>query len=245
MKTYFISDLHLDIAQPSNIQAFLDFTQKISADSETQALYILGDLFEYWLGDDCLVHELFQPFKPVVEALKQLSMQGISLYFIKGNRDFLIGESFSIQTGCRLFDDEVVIDLYGKPTLIMHGDTLCTDDTDYQQLRIMLRNENWQSEFLSKPLSERLQIAQHLREQSKEKTADKLEMIMDVNQTEVLNVMQSQQVQMLIHGHTHRVANHVFMDEHNVYRRLVLSDWHGKACYLTVTEEISVFVPAL
>lgn len=243
MKTYFISDLHLDASNPSNIHAFLEFAKQISADSEIQALYILGDLFEYWLGDDCLEHELFQPFQIVVKTLNQLSAQGIQLYFIKGNRDFLIGESFSKQTGCKLLDDEVVIDLYGKQTLIMHGDTLCTDDTEYQQLRIMLRNEHWQSEFLSKSLSERLQVAQHLREQSKEKTAHKLETIMDVNQTKVLSVMQKHQVQTLIHGHTHRVAKHEFADDQQHYRRFVLSDWHGTACYLSATEKSEVFVP--
>lgn len=244
MKTYFISDLHLDATEPNNIQAFLDFTKKLSNASDTDALYILGDLFEYWLGDDSMQEITFHPLQAVVDALRKLSEQGIPLYFVKGNRDFLIGDIFSQTTGMTLLDDELCIDVYGKRLLIMHGDTLCIDDTEYQQLRTVLRDPTWQQMFLSKPLSERVQIAQHLRQQSKQKTANKREAIMDVNPSKVLEVMDDYQVHTLIHGHTHRVAAHQFSQHQTIYQRFVLSDWHGTAQYLCVTPNSITFQSA-
>ncbi|MCK5903023.1 MAG: UDP-2,3-diacylglucosamine diphosphatase [Cocleimonas sp.] len=236
MKTWFISDLHLDPQRPETTQQCLTFLEQIKEDAE--ALYILGDLFDYWIGDDLLNTPLGEPILSIIDAFKLLSNNGCTLYFAHGNRDFLIGEAFMQRIGGQLLDEHHVIDLYGTPTLIMHGDTLCTDDTDYQQLRTLLRNTEWQQAFLAKPLPQRIQEAQQLRAISKEKTEQKQENIMDVNQQQVEAVMQTFGVSQLIHGHTHRPATHTFELAGQTVTRIVLGDWYKQSHYLSFSSRV-------
>ncbi len=230
MKTWFISDLHLDDSRPHITQAFFDFLANIKGDAE--ALYILGDLFEAWIGDDILGTPLGASSLDLVHQLKTLSASGTKIYFAHGNRDFLIGHQFIENIGASLLAEHSVIDLYGTPTLIMHGDTLCTDDIEYQQLRSMLRKQQWQAEFLAKPLVERIEEAIKLREISQEKTKGKQEDILDVNQNEVEKIMREYNVMQLIHGHTHRPATHNFELDGKQATRIVLGDWYEHSSFL-------------
>ncbi|MGD8594557.1 MAG: UDP-2,3-diacylglucosamine diphosphatase, partial [Gammaproteobacteria bacterium] len=200
MSTKFIADLHLRPEKPDMVALFVKFLHEQSLDPELQALYILGDLFEAWIGDD------FVPpgMDAAVNAISQLTNSGIDTYFMHGNRDFLIGDAFAAQTGCQLLPEYHVMNLYGTPTLLMHGDLLCTDDTDYLKFRKMVRNPLWQQDFLAKPVSERITIAQAARQESQQKTQQLASDIMDVNQDTVNHTMRKWQVPQLIHGHTHR-----------------------------------------
>lgn len=238
MKTYFISDLHLDDSRPHIAQIFFEFLNTIRKDAE--ALYILGDLFEYWIGDDVLDLPLevcpntLALMQRVVTELKTMADSGVKLYLTHGNRDFLMGTQFIEAIGATLLDDHVVVDLYGMPTLIMHGDTLCTDDKEYQQLRIMLRNAKWQHDFLSRSVQERIKEADNLRKISQEQTKSKQDAILDVNQQEVEKIMREFHVSRLIHGHTHRPATHEFMLDNRPAQRIVLGDWYQKSSCLTI-----------
>ena len=174
-------------------------------------------------------------YQPLISALKTLS-ENVPLYIMYGNRDFLMREGFEEMTGCKLLDEETVIDLYGTPTLLMHGDTLCTDDVAYQEFRKMVRNPAWQDDLLSKTPEERLALARKLREISKTETQGKQEAIMDVNQQAVEDVMQSHRVQQLIHGHTHRPAQHDFSLAGQPAHRIVLSDWYQSGSMLVCDE---------
>lgn len=219
MATLFISDLHLSQDRPDITQLFLRFLQGPARQAE--ALYILGDLFEVWLGDDMVLPD----YQASITELKSLS-QSVPLYIMHGNRDFLMGENFEAMTGCRLLEEELVIDLYGTPTLLMHGDTLCTDDVAYQNFRAMVRNPQWQTELLSKTPDERLELARKYREISKTEIQGKTAGIMDVNQAAVEQAMQKHHVQQLIHGHTHRPAVHEFQLGDRAATRIVLTDWY-------------------
>ena len=225
-QTLFIADLHLHESRPQITQLLVDFLQ--TNVNDVDALYILGDLFEAWIGDD--VSMAFYP--QVIEALKKFSNH-CPVYFMSGNRDFLMGELFVEHTGCELLADYVVVDLYGTKTLLMHGDLLCSDDVDYQKLRVQLRNKQWQQQFLAKTPQQRLQIANDLREQSKQKTQQKDQQIMDVNPQTVLDTMDKYAVKQLIHGHTHRPDIHQMGDR----KRLVLGDWYQHGSVLRVDEE--------
>lgn len=228
MTTLFISDLHLQPQKPAITQAFLQFME--ARTHTIDALYILGDLFEAWIGDD-----FDNDFSHTVKsALTSVTKRGIPVFFIHGNRDFLIGEQFAAETGCQILSDPKRIDLYGTPTLLMHGDTLCTEDTAYLKFRQMVRNPLWQKELLSKSIQERLAIAQNLREVSKEKTGEKTEEIMDVTQTEVERVMAQHQVRRLIHGHTHRPQRHQLKINDAPAERIVLGDWGNSGWVLHV-----------
>ncbi len=220
MTTLFISDLHLTQEQPETIRLFLEFLNNQANQAET--LYILGDLFEAWLGDDIILPE----YTPVIEALRKLSNKGIAVKIMHGNRDFLMGNSFEEITGAELIPDPTVIELDGQQILLLHGDTLCIDDTPYQQLREQLRHPTWISEFLGKSAEERISFAKHLREKSKEATSKKEAYIMDVNAQAVEQVMKEHQVQLLIHGHTHRPAIHELQINNQSAQRIVLGDWH-------------------
>lgn len=218
--TLFISDLHLDNARPAVTRALADF---LSRNRSCHSLYILGDLFEAWLGDDddsALALE-------VAGLLKDFSESGPALYLMQGNRDFLLGEAFCSSVGARLLSDPTIIDLYGKPTLLTHGDILCTADLDYQAFRAIARDPQWQSELLARSLEERRGVARELRSMSKESNSNKAEDIMDVTATEVQSMMAHHQVGQLIHGHTHRPARHDIAGG----TRWVLGDWetHGWA----------------
>jgi UDP-2,3-diacylglucosamine hydrolase len=241
MKTYFISDLHLDNSRPNITRLFIEFLNAIKQDAET--LYILGDLFEYWIGDDVLALPLdtcpntLKLMITVVKELKAVSDHGINLYIAHGNRDFLMGKQFINATGATLLDEHVVMDVYGTPTLIMHGDTLCTDDKEYQQLRTVLRNPQWQHDFLSRPIKERIKEADNLRKISQEQTKTKQDAILDVNQQDVEKMMRKFEVSQLIHGHTHLPATHEFMLDDVPAKRIVLGDWYQQSSYLVLTTE--------
>ena len=231
MATLFISDLHLSPERPDISDQFHHLLAGEAREAE--ALYILGDLFEVWLGDDLVLPE----YRPSLEALKALSDSRVPVYVMHGNRDFLMGERFCKKTGCTLIDDPTVIDLYGTPTLLMHGDTLCTDDTAYQEFRRMVRDPAFQKEFLSKPAEERIETARQYRETSRNATAEKSEEIMDVNPQAVIEAMQQAGVTRLIHGHTHRPAFHQLEIDGKPAERIVLGDWYGQGSMLACSTE--------
>jgi len=220
MTTLFISDLHLSNERPQTSELFIHFLQHQALDAD--ALYILGDLFEVWLGDDMILPD----YQPAIDAMKKLSDSGVPLYFMHGNRDFLLGETFAALTGATLLDDPSVIDLYGQPTLLLHGDTLCTDDTAYQEFRTMVRNPQWQAEMLAKTPQERLALAKQYREISQTETGNKTQDIMDVNQQTLEQLMREKTINKMIHGHTHRPAIHDFEIDNNAAQRIVLGDWY-------------------
>ncbi|MBN1378089.1 MAG: UDP-2,3-diacylglucosamine diphosphatase [Gammaproteobacteria bacterium] len=219
MSTYFISDLHLDPQRPASSRAFVDLLGQIHP---TDKLYILGDFVEYWLGDDDNEHQQ----ESVFTSIATLNRSGTPVYFVYGNRDFLIRENYLQRFGMELLPDPAVIDLYGQRTLLMHGDLLCTDDSDYQNFRNMVRNPKWQSQFLAKPLQERRSIVTGLRQTSQQAMQKKLEHIMDVNQQTVEDIMRKYNAQRLIHGHTHRPGIHRFEIDKKECERIVLGDWY-------------------
>lgn len=228
MATFFISDLHLSGERPGIIRLFLDFLQQQATQSE--GLYILGDLFEFWIGDDAVPVEM----EPVVRALAELKNKGVPVFIMRGNRDFLLASGFTKISGCTLLDDPTVINLYGAPTLLMHGDTLCTDDTDYQQFRQQVRDPAWQSEFLSRSVDERIAIAKQARQESKTRTKEKPEEIMDVNAQAVEETFCQFHVSQMIHGHTHRPAIHKLIINNKTVKRIVLGDWYTQESILRV-----------
>lgn len=231
MSTLFISDLHLEPARPDITAQFLSYL----ADEATRAgaLYILGDLFEAWVGDDDPEPEK----RRAIAAMRSLADQGVPLYFMRGNRDFLIGEQFADDAGCTLLDDPTVINLYGDRVLLMHGDTLCTDDHEYQAFRKITRNPAWQSQVLGLPLEQRLKMAEAARAESLARNQGKAEEIMDVNQDAVAAAMREHDVRLLLHGHTHRPAVHQFDLDSEPAQRIVLGDWYTQGSALTWSED--------
>jgi len=225
--TLFISDLHLDPARPAITRLFLSFLASLDP-AETPGLFILGDLFEAWVGDDDDNADLV----PLLNALEDASARGVRIRIMHGNRDFLLGNRFATRTGCELLNEPARIDLYGTPTLLLHGDTLCTDDHEYQAFRRLVRDPAWQADFLARPLAERRAIAAGLRETSRDRTGQKAPEIMDVNQAAVETIMREQGVHQLIHGHTHRPAIHEFELDGRPARRVVLGDWYEQGSLL-------------
>jgi UDP-2,3-diacylglucosamine hydrolase len=225
-RTLFISDLHLDAGRPNITQLFLDFLETRARGSD--ALYILGDLFEAWIGDD----DQSAMNLSVCRGLRQCAASGTPVFVMHGNRDFLLGEQFAEQCNCTLLQDPALVDLYGIPTLLMHGDLLCTDDAEYQAFRETARNPQWQAGFLKKPLEERRRIAVDMRAVSREKTSGKAESIMDVNQAAVSDAMTESQVSRLIHGHTHRPDVHELLIGGEPAQRIVLGDWYEQGSVL-------------
>ena len=230
-KTWFISDLHLDPSRPDLFKLFDEFIDSITEKAET--LYILGDLFEFWIGDDIIDLPMGKPYLPVLNKLRALSNSGVELYFIHGNRDFLLQSKFIDYIGAKLLPDYKVIDLYGAPTLIMHGDTLCTDDKSYQRMRFFFRMKLVQKLYLLSSLESRKRKLQRVQEYSATAKKEKHTMIMDVNQKAVEKVMRKANVTQLIHGHTHRAAIHDFLINDEPVKRIVLGDWKDKACYFS------------
>ena len=215
MSIFFISDLHLEQNKPHLTKAFENFiNSKVNSRDE---LFILGDFFEQWVGDDN--EDSF--IKSIKNILKAKTERGLKIHFMHGNRDFLIGDKFCEEVGVKLLDDPFIINLNGKKVMLMHGDSLCTDDKAYQDFRNLVRNKDWQEDFLSKDLIERKEVAKNLREISSLENKSKDEAIMDVNQNEVLKVIRNYSIDVLIHGHTHRPCIH---DENGV-PRMVLGDW--------------------
>lgn len=232
-QTCFIADLHLHPARATIIDLLLRFLEKLPS-GETDGLYILGDLFEAWIGDD----DDDPVWTPLIDALAALEQRDIPLYLMHGNRDFLMGEQLARRCGATLLEDPCVIDLYGQATLLMHGDTLCTDDSDYQAFRRQVRSPEWQRDFLGKSLGERREIAAQLRETSRQAGQEKPAAIMDVNQQAVAAIMREHQVRQLIHGHTHRPAMHHFELDGQPATRMVLGDWYQQgSCLLCDPKE--------
>jgi len=234
MTTLFISDLHLGKDYPQISKLFLAFLEKKAC--QAKALYILGDLFEVWLGDDASITE----HREIINLLRRVSDSGTDIAFMHGNRDFLLGAEFCTATGARLIEDPSIITLNGKKTLLMHGDTLCTDDVEYQAFRQKVRDEQFQQEFLALSIPERIATASHYRQMSKEKTSEKSSDIMDVNDDAVHQVMKSHNVSRLIHGHTHRPGKHSLnlssaSGEHSG-ERVVLGDWYKHGSMLVCND---------
>lgn len=225
-ETLFVSDLHLDRDRPHIIDLFEKFLAEDAAQAD--ALYILGDLFEYWIGDNVPIPE----YDPIIAALRELTRNGTAGYFIPGNRDFLVGKGFAMRTGCQLLADVALIDLYNTPTLIMHGDTLCTDDIAYQRYRGFIRSRLVRGILLSLNLRLRHYIARKLRRKSREEIDRKPAAIMDISQVELERVMRQNDVHRLIHGHTHRPAVHRFSLDGSEATRLVLGDWYTQGSVL-------------
>ncbi len=226
MTTYFVSDLHLDATLPEIGAQFLDFLQGDARNAH--ALYILGDLFEVWVGDDDP-----DPHKAdIAGALRALVDSGVPVSFLHGNRDFLVGTAFAERSGVTLLDDETVLTLDGRRVLVAHGDAQCTDDVDYQAFRAMVRDAAWQQQFLAMPLDARIAMAAQARAASKTSMAGKSAEIMDVNRDAVDRLMRSHGVDLLIHGHTHRPAIHEFELDGRPARRVVLGDWYTQGSVL-------------
>ena len=231
MATYFISDLHLSPAQPKVAAGLFKFLNEQAKDAD--ALYILGDFFDAWIGDD----EDSDAAKQIKQALRALTDSGVAGYFIHGNRDFLVGAQFCRETGLTLLEESTVIELYGERALIMHGDILCTQDKEYMQFRSMVRNPQWQEQVLSVPLAQRRQMAVELRNKSKSMNAMKADEIMDVTESEVQQHMSEHRVQCLIHGHTHRPNVHDMNIGGKTAQRVVLGDWSEQGWYLKASPE--------
>jgi UDP-2,3-diacylglucosamine hydrolase len=232
LATLFISDLHLCATRPATHRLLYDFLAGPAR--QAQALYILGDLFEYWAGDD----DLADPFnREVCRHLARVTEAGVRLYFIAGNRDFLAGPGFAAATGATLLADPTLATIEGRATLLMHGDTLCTDDLAYQAYRRTVRDTAWQQAFLAKPLAERKVIIAGLRERSESAKRDKPAAIMDVNAEAVVRALRQHGYPLLIHGHTHRPARHEHVVDGRRCQRWVLPDWHDAGGALLVTAE--------
>lgn len=230
MATLFVSDLHLDPARPATTALFLDFLARQARQAE--ACYILGDLFEAWIGDD----DDTELGRVVVNALRSLADSGVPVYFLHGNRDFLIGPHFASESGIQLLPETEVIDLYGEPVLLLHGDTLCTDDVDYQAFRAQVRNPVWQARLLEQPLAQRRALAGQLRETSRQALQQKATDITDVNPAAVNQALRAHGVRRMIHGHTHRPAIHEWTLEKLPVRRAVLGDWYVQGSVLRCDE---------
>jgi UDP-2,3-diacylglucosamine hydrolase len=232
MSTLFISDLHLEDARPQTTEWLMAFLEGPARSA--QALYILGDLFEYWIGDDAVSKAALS----VAVATSALAGQGLPIGFQHGNRDFLLGADYAARAGFRLLPENIVVDLYGRPTLLLHGDSLCTDDTEYQAFRAQSRNPAWQAGILAMTVEQRTEMARNMRDASRQHKGAVEMAIMDVNEHAVRQAFIEHGVERMIHGHTHRPAVH----EHGLPggatgTRIVLSDWYDHASYLEVTAD--------
>ncbi len=228
--TLLVSDVHLDTSRPGTTELFINFLEARARIAKT--LFVLGDLFEAWVGDD----DDAPLARETIGALNELVRSGTRVSLIRGNRDFLIGERFARESGCSLLPSGTVVNLAGQDTLLMHGDELCTDDVDYQKMRTTLGSRGWQHEFLAKPLTERRKVACVLREGRIAATARKSEIIMDVNHGAVANAMNHHRVGRLIHGHTHRPGRYEVDLGEDGGERFVLADWHPKGSVLAISE---------
>jgi UDP-2,3-diacylglucosamine hydrolase len=229
--TLFVSDLHLSPARPALLDAFDAFCAGPAR--RAGALYVLGDLFDTWIGDD----QLRDPVAArVASALRTVSAAGVPVGVIYGNRDMLIGQRFAGASGATLLPEQIVVDLYGVPTLLLHGDELCTDDEAYQRLRVWWHDRKRQSKFLALPYAVRRGIGAWLRRKSRKSTAGKPQQIMDVNAGAVERALRAHGVRRMIHGHTHRPARHELVVDGRTCERWVLSDWYDRGSYLEVDD---------
>lgn len=229
--TLFISDLHLCASRPAITVAFLHFLENTA--SKAKALYILGDLFEYWAGDD----DMDDPFhQQIISAFSKTTKAGLNIYLMHGNRDFLIADAFCRMTGITLIDDPIMIDLDGQTVLLSHGDDLCTDDIAYQKFRVQVRDKNWQQEFLGQPLQVRKQQIEAIRARSEQEKTQKAMQIMDVNAEAVQALLRKYQPDLLIHGHTHRPNRHCIEIDGKNITRWVLGDWYEQGSCLACNQ---------
>lgn len=234
MSAYFISDLHLNPHQPALTQAFYRFLNTTAA--KAQQLYILGDFFDAWLGDD-----EDNPFALDIQAaLRAYIHKGTQVFISQGNRDFLLGQGFAKATGCQLIAEETCLFVQGVNTLLMHGDSLCTGDTAYMAFRQQVRSTEWQTQVLSLPLPQRRLMAQQLRSQSQSLNAMKAADIMDVDTATVAQCLASHGVTQLIHGHTHRPALHRFQLNGQPALRWVLGDWQETGWYIRASGQLAL-----
>ncbi len=218
----FVSDIHLQADTPRTTRAFFDFLEQHAR--QARQVYLLGDLFEYWAGDD----DLDSPFNArVVSELRALSDAGIELFWMAGNRDFLMAESFALATGARRLLDPTVVFIGGQPIVLAHGDAECTDDVDYQRFRTQVRDPAWQQAFLAQPLAQRLAAIAQMRAGSRAAQQDKAAAIMDVNEAAIAELFARTGTTMMIHGHTHRPAVHRQLRDGVEFVRHVLPDWDG------------------
>lgn len=225
----FISDLHLAASHPHSMAAFRRFIA--SAAPQAEALYILGDLFDYWAGDDD-AHDAFH--QQVIEAIRSLARQGTHVYLMQGNRDLLMGETLAAACAAQLLPDPTLLNLYGTPTLLSHGDTLCTDDVEYQNFRKQVHAIDFQRKFLTRPLAERKVYIEQLRARSATEKQTKASAIMDVNENAVAALLREYHYPRLIHGHTHRPKRHEHQVDGHGCERWVLGDWDTQANALRV-----------
>ncbi len=231
LSTLFISDLHLCSGRPQSNRRFFGFLEREARGAH--ALYILGDLFEYWAGDD----DLDDAFNAaVVAALARLAASGVPIYLMHGNRDFVIGEAFARASGITLLPDPTLIELHGQAMLLTHGDTLCTLDLEYQAFRREARSQTWISKLLRQPLAERKAAVEALRRKSEQEKRGKPAEIMDVAPAEVESVLRRYGYPRLIHGHTHRPGHHVHTVDGHACERWVLADWYQGGSYLACDE---------
>jgi UDP-2,3-diacylglucosamine hydrolase len=226
MSTLFISDLHLDAGRPHITRLFIDFVHGEA--SRATALYILGDLFEAWIGDDAVDETADQ----VALALSGLHDKGVPCFFIHGNRDFLLGDAYARRARMTLLPDPSVVEVEGERTLLMHGDAMCTDDTPYQAFRAQSRDPGWQRAFLARPVAERQAFAAQARAESRRHTRSVADAITDVNEAEVASVLRARDVRRMVHGHTHRPAIHSIVCGGVYAERVVLGDWYEQGSLL-------------
>jgi UDP-2,3-diacylglucosamine hydrolase len=227
MRRLFVSDVHLDAERPDATEQFLAFL-----DAEARraaALYILGDLFEAWVGDD----DRAINNERVCRALRALADSGVACFALHGNRDFLLGAGFSARSGCRLLTDPVIAQLHGERVLLTHGDALCTDDHSYQELRSIVRQERWQRRFLALPRAHREVLADEVRAGSRRHTSRTVPYIMDVNAAAVAVAFRATRTRRMIHGHTHRPGVHALEVDGESVERIVLGAWYEQGSYLS------------
>ena len=231
MATLFISDLHLEPGRPEIGEQFLAFLAGPAREAE--ALYILGDLFEAWIGDD----DPNPYYAQMRTAIRELSDSGVPVFFMHGNRDFMIGETFAAEAGITLLSDPHPLQLYGEKVLLSHGDAMCTDDVEYQQVRAMTRNPDWQAMMLSKSIEERSAFAAQARAQSLARSETMTEEIADVSQDAVQQTIRESGADILLHGHTHRPAVHPFHVDERPVHRIVLGDWYEQGSMVEWDED--------
>jgi UDP-2,3-diacylglucosamine hydrolase len=242
MASLFVSDLHLDESAPWAVEVFVGFLA--SQARAAHALYVLGDLFEAWIGDDALASAApASPAHRVATALRELTTGGTACYLLHGNRDFLIGAEFARATGATLLPDPVVVDLNGHPTLLTHGDLLCTGDHAYQELRSIVRTSDWQRRFLQLPLATRMMLANEARAGSRAHTQRVAPVIMDVDAQAVTAAFRASNTRRMIHGHTHRPGAHTHVVSGETAERHVLDAWYERGSYLKVEGPRATAVP--
>lgn len=238
MTTLFISDLHLEDKRPEITAILVAFLQGTARHAD--ALYILGDLFEFWIGDDVQT----ETARLVAAELKALTSHGVPVWFQHGNRDFLLGADYAGVSGMQLLPETAVVNLYGQPTLLLHGDTLCTDDIEYQVFRQQVRNPAFQAMFLAQSVEQRLAMAANARDTSKQHTGKADMAIMDVNPAAVRKAFEQAATHHLIHGHTHRPAVHQHeLSDGSKAERIVLADWYKNGSYLRLTKQGAESLP--